>query len=107
MTTEIEQFLNYCNVEATDDLRQQVGIFVDCLQLRQERGKRYGDTWKRRGYKGSLWMMDHKMLRLDEQWMRNTPEEPEATEMDDALDLINYTCFFIQNAIAGRVWDGR
>jgi hypothetical protein len=90
----------------TPDLVEQCKIFFACLRLRQERGTRYGDTWKRRGYKGSFSMIDHKYLRLDQQFWRNTPDLPiEVDDLDDAYDMINYTVFMIQNALAGRVWD--
>lgn len=102
-----KEFLVRFGINPTEDLVDQVKIFVECLSLRQDRGARYGDTWKVRGYKGSLWMMDHKMLRLWEQWMKNTPDEDNDSReyLDDAYDLINYVCFFIQNVHAGRMWD--
>lgn len=100
-----ETVLQAMEVELSEDSVRHMVVLLTCAKIRAERGARYKDNWKNRGFKGSFMHMDSKFSRLEKMFWEETPDEKTApTMLDDAYDLINYTTFFMQNVVAWRVW---
>jgi hypothetical protein len=83
------------------DLEEHVAVLMNATAIAVERGKRYGDLWRHRGYLGNLLHMDSKHLRLMREFYEND-SEIQQNQLDDAYDLINYTVFFIRNVEDGN-----
>ncbi len=102
-TPEAQEFLKSIGVEPTPSALRQLSVFARCLQIFNSRNQRYNDLWSSRGYKGSLFQMDHKMARV---WEIFWDSEQAPTQIgdefeentDDVFDLINYCAFFLRNA---------
>lgn len=89
----------------TDEMIPQAMILLNCLALYQERDQKYGSVWKRLGALNNLTRMSIKIERLLSMYWhkkRYIQEEDNGQtydlDLDDAYDLINYSCFFIRQA---------
>jgi hypothetical protein len=70
-----------------DDLKE---IFGEALEKFKERNETYKDGWRTSGAHSHLEQMKHKVKRL-----LNTYDGEGGEDLDDAIDLLNYTAFFI------------
>lgn len=88
-----------CN---TDSELEQLNVLLEAFGLFQERNARYNDLWKEGGTPDSLHHMKSKHARTQASGATDTPEQ-QLERLDDPLDLINYTVFYILNLRAGRL----
>jgi len=95
---EAGAILTVLHLPDTRTNREQLTVLVECLKIFDERNSKYKDLWKEVGQDDNLHHMKHKVARVD--MMFRSGE----TDVDDALDLINYAVFFIRN---GRTQDER
>lgn len=93
--------LQALDIPVTESAAEQMRIMAQALLVFHERNQRYRDLWKGDGYRGSLFQMKGKLLRMWSIFWTGHPD-PESLKCDDAVDLINYTCFFIRNVEAGN-----
>lgn len=77
------------------DIDHMVVLF-EAFEVMRERNSKYADLWMEYGARDSYEHMKSKFLRSNLAF--TYPED-----LDDAIDLINYTVFFIRNIRAGRV----
>lgn len=81
----------------------QLAVMSVALELFKERNDgKYHDLWKIYGASDSLHHMKSKYLRTRQNFEDVMESDAGAMDIDDALDLINYTCFYIRNMLAGR-----
>lgn len=97
----ITSMLEGLGLPNTEFMRDQLDVFLDALLIAADRNIKYKDLWKRRGWTVNLVHLDHKAGRLMKEFWG---EEVSGTDpdLDSALDLINYTAFFIRNVRAGN-----
>jgi hypothetical protein len=74
-------------------------ILFEALKKYADRDALYDGAWKEAGYLDSLHHIRSKATRILKLSERAIDQ---ADLVDDALDLINYTAFFIANVRAGR-----
>ncbi len=72
-----------------------VNVYMEAVNVYLERNKKYEDGWREAGWETHRDQMRHKLGRL-----LRTYEGGE-DGLDDAIDLINYTAFFIIQAREG------
>ena len=102
-TNEATAFLESIGVEPSASAKRQLAVFARCMQIFNSRNQRYNDLWSSRGYKGSLFQMDHKMARVweifwDSEQVPTQIHDEFDENTDDVFDLINYCVFFLRNA---------
>jgi len=79
-----------------DETLEHVGVLFEAVALYEEREKKYKGLWKEGGVADSLRHITSKSARVH-------AIGEGRTDLDDALDLINYTVFLIRNFRAGRL----
>lgn len=85
--------------EVAEEQREISEVFVEALEIYAERNAKYKSGWKKAGWRTHLNMMKHKVGRL-----LNSYEGGE-DGLDDAIDLLNFTVFFVLQAREGREHD--
>src|SRR3989304_10094615 len=75
---------------------EHVAVLLEAVALYEEREKKYRGLWKEYGVADSHHHIVSKTSRLR---MAYTGQ----ADIDDALDLINYTVFLVRNFRAGRL----
>jgi hypothetical protein len=86
-----------------DDL-EQLEVMVEAFLLYLEKNGKYANLWKEGGHMDSAHHVRHKGARvgmLATQPLAAPPNKPQEF-IEDALDLINYSCFFVRNVRDGR-----
>jgi hypothetical protein len=84
------------NVPRTYSMDRHFAVLMGALVIRGQRAHHYADSYQRFGWIDSLFHMRGKLLRLVNVFGK--PKEGVVDySMDDAIDLINYTVFFIHN----------
>src|ERR1044072_6965104 len=89
----VDDVLAALAVPRTETNQKQMETLLRAFKIFLERNELRKDLWRRAGWRDSLHHIESKTLRiadLDE-------GESVAEYIDDALDLINYTAFFIRN----------
>jgi hypothetical protein len=84
------------------EMKQQLAVMLDAMDIYCERGKSRGDLWKEGGYRDSAHHLKSKAMRVANS-VRLGTEEDEG--LDSALDAINYAVFFARNLDADRKGD--
>jgi hypothetical protein len=78
-----------------EDRDDQMHVFLDAYDIYKERNAVRQDAWRDAGWKGQLVEMRKKLDRLWAVWRRDGTVTTEK-DIDEALDLINATAFFIR-----------
>lgn len=103
----LEEVLDTFGIEATDDVKEQLVIFLTALRIYDERGKIYGDTWTTYGALNNLLRAATKVDRSMEIWWHDGSNNGNPLmhkdNLDDAIDAINYLVFFIRCVRAGNI----
>ncbi len=102
LSEPVKEIFDYYNIDWNDSNREQFAIFLQALQLFNERNKRYRDQWKETGWRGALYDIVKKGRRLFTQF-RLATAAPEATD-DDAWDMINFCAFYLRAKQDGNEW---
>lgn len=91
----------------------QLTVMIEALLVYSERNLSYKDNWKKMGWRGMLVRSRERVERLwDDFWGREPIPDgvDELFNVDDAIDLINFACFFIratrENNRDGSWWEG-
>lgn len=78
----------------------QLEVFMEAFEVYHDRQVRYGDqVWQASGWRGMLVDMRKKLDRLWAEYynLDNSGDvNPEKYNLDSAIDLINFTAFFIR-----------
>jgi hypothetical protein len=101
-------------IDPSVDNIQQLAIFLEALKLYNDRTVAYGQIWQQYGAMSNLLNVARKTDRLLNIWWTGDEEEldPDTGKpkpllhkdnLDDAIDLLNYTAFFIRNARAANI----
>lgn len=110
---QIGQALGALGIEVTDEHVDQFTPMVRAFRIYIDREQRHQEVWRRSGWRGMLVDLRKKLDRLWGEWWNwdhDTSDErkrPEQSDLDSALDIINYTAFFIRQAEDGNrdgVW---
>jgi hypothetical protein len=102
----IRELLAAFGMDDTDQNVHQVLVLLEALQVYDQRSQHYGQSWKNYGALSNLLSSARKVDRLMEVWWDADADAPPVLHkdgLDDAIDLINYTVFFIRNARAGNL----
>lgn len=105
--SNVREILELADLESSDTNAEQMSVFLDCMQLFQERNAKYGDLWKEYGWRGNLLHVQSKAARVRKVWWDSKDPFGHNADIDDALDLINYAAFFIRNVEADNELGGR
>lgn len=111
----VKAVLDQQGIEPSLENIQQLLIFLEALKLYDERTRAYGQLWRQYGAMSNLLSMARKTDRTVKVWWTQEEEVLDADTgkklpllhkdgLDDALDLLNYTVFFIRNARAGNIY---
>lgn len=92
-------------IEPTPALCEQLQVFVTALKICDQRTDAYGELWRQYGARSNLLSVARKTDRLMASGWFNTDKNPltHKDALDDAYDLLNYTAFFIRNALEGNL----
>ena len=72
-----------------------------CLELMEERRKKYADGWKDNKEYQMLGLVAEKFKRLEHQF-ENPTENSYETKEDTLIDLVNWALFYLQNLKDGK-----
>jgi hypothetical protein len=91
---QLEQALSILGFREDDQkyLANALDVFAFALEIMDERQEKYGDGWKKWGWRGQLIKMKDKERRV---WSTFWKKGDKTADLDDAIDLLNYTAFFI------------
>jgi len=98
-------FLTRAGLDPTEELVEQLRVFCDALRVYDDRTASYGQVWEQYGAVANLINAARKVDRLMECWWHN-PDGAKALAkdgLDDAIDLLNYTAFFVRLAREGSI----
>jgi hypothetical protein len=87
-----QDFLKAMGIEASETNLRQLAILVRAYYKFVERNAKYKDLWAEYGIDDSLLHIKSKAARI----VRLVAEDGLGADIDDAIDLINYTVFFIR-----------
>lgn len=85
-------------IDVTDDNREQLRVCLEAVRTYSERTQTYGQVWRQYGALSNLLSSARKVDRLMEGWWHDGAPPLHKDGLDDAIDLINYTVFFMRNA---------
>lgn len=83
-------YLDVLGLDVTATNLEQLRVFAEALKIFHSRDKKYGSLWQQYPSETMLMHMQSKLSRCG----ANT----NPCDMDDAIDLLNYTAFFIRLA---------
>lgn len=105
------QFLQDNGINPSPENCDQLKVFLEALEIYDSRTSAYGQVWKQYGALSNLLSVARKTDRLMEYWWHDQDmvEVPllHKDSLDDAIDLINYTIFFIRNARVANITGDR
>lgn len=90
--------LQMMGIPPSDTDVDQMMVMLSAFDIFRQRNERYQDLWREGGYDDSANSLKHKVMRVVQE-TRTTEGEP---QIDDALDIINYACFWIRNVNDGN-----
>ena len=93
------QILAHLGVENSATNDEQLGVLLECFGIFIERNERRKDLWARFGWPDSLMHIRSKAERLA-LLLDGSDQKPQDME-DEALDLVNYSIFFVRNSRNG------
>jgi hypothetical protein len=83
--------------------KEQIVVFVEAYNLYKQRNLRHEDVWKESGWIGMLVDMRKKMDRTWNDFINvGSDEDASKMDLDSALDLLNFTVFFIRQIRANE-----
>jgi hypothetical protein len=88
-------------LEDTPNAQEMLEVFLNALRIHEDRDRRYGDGWKRRGWLGNVADIIRKGERVRSMFWDST-EYDIVDDPDDLFDLINYAAFAIRNSWRGN-----
>jgi hypothetical protein len=84
-------------VEGAVPTDPQLAVFFEAFRLYEQRNKKHRSVWKESGWMGMMVDMRKKMDRIWSQFSQYRSDEDVSQEdLDSALDLLNFTVFFIR-----------
>lgn len=86
------------------DMKEQLGVFLEAMDIYAEREGARGGLWKEAGAIDSAHHLKSKGKRVFVAATHDDKAGQDAGE-DEAVDAINYAAFFIRNYRAGRIED--
>lgn len=97
---QYKKFLETAGVQPTEENIQHLEVFMEALKVYDSRSAVYGMLWQQYGALSNLLNMARKTDRLMEEWWHKDGAPPvmHKDALDDAVDLLNYTVFFMRNA---------
>lgn len=92
-------------IQPTEENAMQLIVFLQALRTYDSRTSAYGQVWKQYGALSNLLSVARKTDRIMSSWWHEEGEKPvlHKDNLDDAIDLLNYTAFFIRNAREGNL----
>lgn len=100
-------FLEGIGLDGTEDNREHLDVLVRCLLTYSSREQVYGAAWRQYGAVSNVLSMARKVDRIMNEWwaalVRGEVRDRDGEELDDAVDLINYTVFFLRNVRDGNI----
>jgi len=86
--------------------REHMEVLDMAMEVYKERNARYGDAWRRSGWRGTLTDLRRKIERAwSFLWHAEPGDGDEQPDIDDLVDIINYAAFSIR-AIKEKNRDG-
>lgn len=102
-----KRFLNDLGLPDTEDNLEQLLVLAECLVIYSSRDGVYGAAWRQYGAVSNVLSMARKVDRVMNEWwsslLRGEVSDRDGEELDDAVDLINYTVFFLRNVRDGNI----
>ncbi len=95
------------DIELNVDTAVHFGVMMDALKVYAERSQAYGQAWTQYGAMSNLLSMARKVDRLMAVWWSEEDEgipKLHKDNLDDAIDEINYTIFFIRCARSANLF---
>jgi hypothetical protein len=97
-------YLEAIGLPPTKESVAQLEVFAEALRIFASRNAAYGDVWKQYGALSNLLSVARKVDRLMHSWWEGKGAPAmHKDSLDDAIDNINYTAFFIRNAREGNI----
>lgn len=90
--------LGELGLPVTEDMAEQLSFFVEAMKIYEKRGRKYGDAWKKYGANDCLFHMRSKLARI-----QAVIERGNDGDLDDGIDLLNYTVFAMRNSLDGNL----
>jgi len=87
-TEQVARFLDQHRTDATETNIEQMMMLLRAFAIFEGRNEKYGDLWKEFSPEANLVHIKSKLMRLE--------RLSGAEAMDDGLDLINYTVFYLR-----------
>lgn len=85
--------------ELKKSIAEHQDVLDEALAIYKERNARYGDAWRRSGWRGTLTDLRRKIERAWSFLWHADPEQvdgPDDIDVDDLMDIINYAVFSIR-----------
>lgn len=98
LVVAVSQYRELGGESLSDTDRSQLQVLGEAFEKFQERNAKYKDLWKEGGVSDSVHHIHHKATRV-----RVIGSTDPGAAIDDAIDLLNYTVFFVRNTRDGRV----
>lgn len=103
----VDVIIDALDLPASVDSADQVTTMLRALEIYGKKDRLYGSAWKRLGALNNLTRMSTKVERLLEMYWhqdnhRLSAESSVVVDLDDAYDLLNYSCFFVAQASKGQ-----
>jgi hypothetical protein len=102
--------LEHFGIDSTADNNWQLLTCLEAVKVYSDRTRAYGQVWQQYGALANLLNAARKADRLmavwwteEEEYVGNGQPVLHKDAMDDAIDLINYTVFFMRAARAGNL----
>lgn len=92
-----------------EDNLHQLKVMMEAVETYAQRSEIYGQLWQQYGALSNLLSVARKADRLMGEWWHTNGAPPSMHKdaLDDAIDLLNYTTFFIRNARVMNLFGSR
>jgi hypothetical protein len=101
---ELSQFFDYFGLDQTPENLEQLQVFINAMQIYNNRTVKYGDAWKQYGALSQLVRSANKVDRLMAVWWFGQSGVALGKEaLDDAYDALNHLVFFIRASTEGNL----
>ncbi len=106
-TKELDEIFDHLQIDKNDNNRMHFAYLMKALKIHNERARGYGSSWKDLGGLSNLLQMIGKTNRLKKLWWTSGGTVPEGflgDPLDDAIDIINYSIFFVRCVEEGNLY---